>query len=363
MDRPLQNLAITAISDSEDEGFLASSLFNSGWQVQFRALDFPSLETFLADNQLPQVTVLLSTDLVGLSADGISKISKKGYPVYLFSSSSVVVFEGHPVMPFPKSALELIALLRGSFRAPLLRSQAEIENKVRARSIAVSSVLAGSGGTTLAINVAAELSLSGARVLLVDANSDAPAIATLLDGRGLRQRDDFSNIAENLWAMEFTQESIARDVERLYQSQFEFDFVVLDIGVMRDFPQVLTGKRWSGEAINWVSNNCDSLLLLSRSDLLSLQRLRNLAQLISQNPIKPTLKFVHMMRPHGKAGNEADLAFLDCISSLSSEKALALPIDLRSVQGAQKERATLYESAERSPLRRVIADLAGQLRG
>jgi hypothetical protein len=115
------------------------------------------------------------------------------------------------------------------------------------------------------------------------------------------------------------------------------------------------------ESLN--DNLSDFLFLLSRSDLLSLQRLRNLNRLISQNPIRPTLKFLHMMRPFGKRGNGRDLAFADSISALSSEKALVLPIDLRSVQRAEEERTTLYESHERSPLRKVIVELAGQLKG
>ncbi len=362
MDKKIQNLAITAISDSEEEGFLASALFNSGWQVQFRALDFQSLQTFLATFQRQQLTILLSTDLEGLTPAGISELSAQGFAIFIFTSNDDFEFANHSVLPFPKSSLELIALLRGSLRAPLLRAPADIERQKRARSVAISTVIAGSGGTTFAINLAAELSLLGARVLLVDANSDAPAIATLLDGRGLRQGDEFCNIGQNLWAMEISQASIAEDVERLYRSQFDFDFLILDIGVMRDFPQTLAGKRWSGEAINWISNNCDSLFLLSRSDHLSLHRLRNLARLISQNPIKPTLTFLHLARPYGKRGNEADSAFLACISSISSEKALALPLDVRAVQRAERERSTLYESQERSPLRKVIAGIAGQLK-
>jgi hypothetical protein len=224
-------------------------------------------------------------------------------------------------------------------------------------------VISGSGCTTVAINLAQELSLGGARVLLVDANPDAPAIATLIDGRGLRQGDDFANIGQNLWAMEITQASITKDIERLDRSQHEFDFILLDIGVIRDFPQVLTGKRWSGEAINWVSNNCDKLLLLSRSDLLSLKRLRTFTGLISQNPIRPSIKFLHMMRPHGKSGAARDKSFIDCISLISSEKVVALPVDTRTVQRAEEERATLYEIHERSALRKVIAEMAGQLRG
>jgi hypothetical protein len=269
----------------------------------------------------------------------------------------------HPVSPFPKSALELISLLRGSLRAPLLHPPSQNMQKVSARSIAVASVISGSGCTTVAINLAQELSLGGARVLLVDANPDAPAIATLIDGRGLRQGDEFANIGQNLWAMEITQASITKDIERLDRSQHEFDFILLDIGVIRDFPQVLTGKRWSGEAINWVSNNCDKLLLLSRSDLLSLKRLRTFTGLISQNPIKPSIKFLHMMRPHGKSGAARDKSFIDCISLISSEKVVALPVDTRTVQRAEEERATLYEIHERSPLRKVIAEMAGQLRG
>jgi hypothetical protein len=363
MDRKIENIAITAVADSDEEGFLAASLFNSGWQVQFRALDFPSLKSHLEAVTQPQIKILISTDLDGLSAAGISELLAKGFTIFLFTSDNSVDIGNHPVSPFPKSALELISLLRGSLRAPLLHPPSQNMQKVSARSIAVASVISGSGCTTVAINLAQELSLGGARVLLVDANPDAPAIATLIDGRGLRQGDEFANIGQNLWAMEITQASITKDMERLDRSQHEFDFILLDIGVIRDFPQVLTGKRWSGEAINWVSNNCDKLLLLSRSDLLSLKRLHTFTGLISQNPIKPSIKFLHMMRPHGKSGAARDKSFIDCISLISSEKVVALPVDTRTVQRAEEERATLYEIHERSPLRKVIAEMAGQLRG
>ncbi len=363
MDRKIENIAITAIADSDEEGFIAASLFNSGWQVQFRALDFASLKSHLEALTQPQLKILISTDLEGLSAAGISELLDSGFTIFLFSSDNSVDIGNYPVSPFPKSALELISLLRGSLRVPLLHPPSQSTQKVSARSIAVASVGSGSGCTTVAINLAAELSLSGARVLLVDANPDAPAIATLIDGRGLCQGDAFANIGQNFWAMELTQVTITKDIERLYRSQHEFDFILLDIGVIRDFPQVLTGKRWSGEAINWISNNCDKLLLLSRSDLLSLKRLRTFARLISQNPIKPSIKFLHMARPHGKSGAERDKSFIDSISLISSEKVLVLPVDTRTVQRAEEERSTLYEIHERSPLRKAIAEMAGQLSG
>ena len=53
-------VVITAIANSELEGFVASTLYSQGWSVVYRALDLESLENFLHSNaELAQGALLL----------------------------------------------------------------------------------------------------------------------------------------------------------------------------------------------------------------------------------------------------------------------------------------------------------------
>lgn len=354
--------AITGIRDPERESFIASSLFSQGWSITLRALDFADIWQSCQVESAVKPTLILSTDLAGLNLQQLNELKKQGFSIFLFSSEDSGASAYSDVQKFPTSALELISLMRGSLRAPMLRSVTE-NVTVRARAIAIAAASSSSGCTVTAINLATELSLIGNRTLLVDAVALAPAISFLLDQRGLKASTIHPQISENLWAMEISQEHLASDLLALHRARAEYDYIVIDLGVLHNISQQLTGKRWESESFIWTSSFADELWILSKSDQLSLERLRTLFRELAHNSIKPAIVCVNSMRALGKKSSPDDQSFKQSTALIKSARSFALPIDLRNVSRAEQERCSLYEVNERSHLRRSIAEIAGQFKG
>lgn len=352
---------ITAIRDSEAEGFVTSTLFSQGWDINFRSLDFDSLISYVKTIDCLASQVLISTDCEGLTCEGLEQLRPYVQKIFLFQTSS------HPEISFgdsivlPTTPLELIALIRGSLRAPLIRSQHVVARSRQARVIAVAAASGGAGCTTLSFNLAAEFILLGKRTLLVDADSIAPSLAALLSQRGLTVAGTIKSITPTLSAIELTQDNIAHSISSLDAALSEFEVIIIDLGRISEVAQQLSGRRWSGQALTWVSNFADSLLILSPSNRIGLERLKVLVAQLTRNAMKPRISFLHVLREPGRREQAASDKFLQTVSALSPVKIYEIPFDIRAALKAEHAEESLVDSNERSVLRKVIAELAGVL--
>lgn len=357
----LASSAVTAIHNSEFESFAASTLFGQGWSVQFRALDALSLMTFVEQSkEMPEV-VLISTDLSGISEEIIEKLRSKGIKVFLFCTSQEELSQYPGAHIQSRNPLDLINLIRGSLRSPMLRTEKIKNLKPKARVISVVGAHHSVGCTSLSINLASELSLLNKSVLIVDAHAYFPAIALRLAQRGITKADTFHRISVNLSALEITEEKIAACMLLLEKALAEFDFIIIDNGVVQDLPETLSGRRWSGEIFVWASMHADEMLVLSKSDYLSLASLQRLSEELSKNSIKPTLSFVHSHVIPGKKASAQEERFLEIVMPLIPKRVLRFPMDSRSITSAENERLPLHESNEKSLLRKSVIDIAGEL--
>ena len=357
-----QSTAITAIHRAEFESFAASTLFGQGWSVLHRALDWQSVIDFLeVSPRLPDV-LLCSTDLIGINPESIEALKSKGIRIFLFLHDASVLRVFPDAHPIPESALELIGLVRGSIRSPLLRSSIPERRATRARVLGITSAHSAAGCTTLAINLASELSVAGDRTLLVDANPTTPAVAILIGEQGLHSNKGFTQVSAGFWAMEITQSTIVDSIALLENAQYEFDFIVIDLGPTLDIAQTLSGRRWSGETLVWVSSNADDLWVLARSDYLSLHRLRALTQDLLRNSIKPKISFIQSAAKSGRRSTASDELFASAISALGSKEVIKIPLDTRSISIAENAHETLYQSNEKSLLRKSIQGLSGEIK-
>lgn len=352
--------AITGIRDPERESFIASTLFSQGWDINLRALDFENITHLCENNLQNKPVIILGTDLEGLNSAGIAKLRSLGFSLFLFAPEVSPNSEFIGVQKFPETALELISLMRGSLRAPLIRTEVT-KTAVRARTIALSAASSSAGCTTVAINLAAELSASGKKCLLVDAHASAPAISSLLGARGLHSGERYKHISENLWGMEISQQTLEINIAHLHSARSEFDFLVIDLGVVRHLATQLTSKRWESEALNWSATYADELWIISRSDYLSLERLREILRDLSLNPVKPSITCVHNMRTIGKRNSSLDQSFLHSTQGIKLAGILTLPADSRGTARAESARSPLNEVSERSHLRRAISEIAVRL--
>ena len=356
-----QSTAITAIHKAEFESFAAGTLFGQGWSVLHRALDWQSVTDFLESSpELPDV-LLCSTDLIGIDLESIEALKSKGIRIFLFLHEASVVRDFPDALPIPDSALELIGLVRGSIRSPLLRNSIPERRTSRARVLGVTSAHSSAGCTTLAINLASELSIAGHRTLLVDANPTAPAVAILIGEQGLHSNKGFTQVGAGFWAMEITQNTIVDSIALLDNAQYEFDFIVIDLGPTLEIAETLRGRRWSGETLVWVSSNADHLWVLAKSDSLSLHLLRKFTQELLRNSIKPEISFIQFAAKSGRRSTASDELFANAMSALGSRAVFKIPLDTRSISNAENAHETLYQSNEKSLLRKSIQGLSGEL--
>jgi hypothetical protein len=103
------------------------------------------------------------------------------------------------------------------------------------------------------------------------------------------------------------------------------------------------------------------MLVLSKSDYLSLASLQRLSEELSKNSIKPTLSFVHSHVIPGKKASAQEERFLEIVMPLILKRVLRFPMDSRSITSAENERLPLHESNEKSLLRKSVIDIAGEL--
>ena len=357
-----QSRAVTAIHNAEFESFVASTLFGQGWNVLHRALDWPSVVEFLElSREVPEV-LLCSTDLSGITSEDIESLKAKGIRIFLFSHGLQPSLDFPESLPIPQSALELIGLVRGSIRTPLLRSSIPERKAIRAKVLGVTSAHSAAGCTTLAINIASELSVAGHRTLLVDADPISPAVAILIGEQGLHTKKGFQQVSAGFCAMEITQGNIVDSIALLDNAQYEFDFIIIDLGPTLDIAATLSGRRWSGETLVWVASHADYLWVLAKSDYLSLHRLRKLTQDLLRNSVKPQISFIQSAAKSGRRSSASDELFAGAIQALGSKEVIKIPLDTRSISIAESGHETLYQSNEKSLLRKSIQVIAGEIK-
>ena len=352
---------ITAIANPEEEGFIAGTLFSQGWNVIYRALDALSLEAFLAkaDADLKNVLLIYSPDLPGIDPEKIIQHQERLRQVIGFSSNSIIELQFPGLFPMPQDPIELLSLLRGFLRAPLLHSISAVSKKQRrARVIALASTAGATGCTTVSINLAMELSLKGHEVLLLDGDLQRPSIAALLDLRQLASEEKWKLIAPKFSASELTREKVTALSEYMEMAMDNFDVIVVDLGSIVNMGDALTDRRWISSVIHWSCDSADSLWFLGKADGLGIHRMGVLAHDFSETVIRAKVSIVLNMKSKGRKGLDGEELFLLAAAPLKPEQIFILPSDGRSLLKAEGKHATLVESDDRSMLRKAILKMA-----
>lgn len=354
---------ITAIANSDLEGFVAGTLYGQGWSVIYRALDTSSLELFLESMACDGKSILLiySPDLPGISPESVVAYQEQVRQVIGFSADLASAENFSGILATPHDATELISLVRGFIRAPLLRASASLitpQRKRRARVISLGAASGSTGCTTVAINLAMELSVQGHEVLLLDGDVRHPSIATLLALRRLDDDDPWRTIAPHFCVGELIRERVDRLSEYMNRAVDAFDVVIIDTGSIEDIADSLTDRRWTASVIHWSCDNADELWLLGKADTLGIHRLEALVRDFSQIAIRAEMSVLLNMRSGGRKGGERERVFLSAIALLRPHRILTLPRDPRAVTRAQEEKATLIEIDDRCALRKAISKIA-----
>ncbi|MEI9907727.1 MAG: P-loop NTPase [Actinomycetota bacterium] len=352
---------VTAVADSELEGFISGTLFSQGWSVIYRALDAAALEDFFSHEgrELQNIVLVYTPDLVGIRPEFINSLQGSVKQIIGFSERSDSYPDFVGLISTPKDATSLISVLRGAVRAPMIRSQSvEKVKRRKATVIAIASPSGGAGCTTLSINLAMELSLLGQNTLLMDADVRRASIAPLL---GLHKLDDVEvarTVSPKLSVSEFTRarmDGIGPYLDYILQN---FDFVVVDLGSVEELEDSLTDRRWTSSMIHWSCDLANEIWFVGKADVLGLSRIEKLSRDFSQISIRAKISVLQNMKGSGKKGGDQSASFISAVSELNPHHIHALPRDSRAVLSSESERGALVEVNSRAPLRRAIQKLA-----
>ena len=357
-------VVITAIADAQTEGFVASGLFAQGWSVVFRALDTASLKNYLVANPVIAKSALLlfTPDLRHLDADISFDITRLVKQSIGFSADLTRYPEYPGLYEIPKDVTELVSLVRGSIRSPLIRQQGAVQHSTRrSQIIAIGSAGSGVGCTTIAMNIAMELSVLEKPTLLIDANFRAPSIAVLLSLRNLLSEEGWRSVAPMLAISEITQVRSNSINELMTRAIDEFDQIIIDLGSISGLSNRLTDQRWTSRMTTWSCDNADELWIISKPDLLGSHRLDQVLPLLEKTAMRAQLGFLLNMKSQGKKGDSEEARFLTAITALRPRSMRVIARDGRSVLASEEAHSTLIEVNERSPLRKSISKIASEL--
>ena len=355
---------VTAVADSDLEGFIAGTLYSQGWSVIYRALDAHSLVTFLEDHakESSNVVLIYSPDLPGISPEVISGFQNRVKQVIGFSNNQLVDDGFIGVLAPPTDATGLISLLRGFVRAPLIRTQIrETSPRRRAKVIAIGSPAGSSGCTTVAINLAMELSVLGHETLLLDADVRRPSVAPLLSLHKLDSDAKARTVSTHLSVSEFRRDKVEELSAYLQDTVEKYDFLVIDLGAVEGLEDALTDRRWTSSLIHWSCDNADELWLIGRANVLGILRMENLVRDFTQITIRAKVSVLLNMRAVGRKGSDQESHFVTIAANLKPHRVFTLPKDAGAVLRAEEARTALIETNTRSPLRKAIMKLAVEI--
>jgi len=359
MDEVIQPSIVTAIADADFEAMVSKALFESGWDVVARPLDFATLENVLDDIGTEVSLVIYSVDLPGIEIEKLGNLARKGISFIGFVDGAQSHRGFDNLASRPNNAADLLAYIRANMRSPLARAPLlQSKSDVKAKIIAVGSAGGNTGATTFALNLAYELSQFEKKTLLIDANFQAIAVATLLDLHKVADEDKWRDLSDNFSVSEVTQKNIVNFSERALGAAGHFDYIVIDLGSLQNFASDLSDRRWSSQVKIWTSRFASDLFLCSGSDHLEIKRLKKLSLELSQLKIPARISVV--IRPVDAVVRKKENRSLD-LTPLAPRSIHYFPHDLKNCSIARAERTMLAEINAKAPLRKAIAAIAQQI--
>lgn len=359
MDEVIQPSIVTAIADADFEAMVSRTLFESGWSVIARPLDFASLENLLIEKASEFRIVIYSVDLPGISDEKLRNYMRGNILFLGFTDGAGLSRGFNDISARPNSPEELLTYIRGNMRSPSLRApMLQSKPRIKAKVIAVGSAGNHTGATTLALNLAYELSQLGQQTLLIDANFQAIAIATLLDLRKIADEDKWRDLSDNFSVSEVTQRNVADFSTRAMEAASYFDCIVIDLGSLQNFASDLSDRRWTSQVKIWASRFAQEIFVCSGSDLLQIQRLKKLSLELSE--VKVAARISIFIKPSDGANKREQITPLE-LHPLTPSAVQYFPQDSRLCSMARIHRTTLFEINAKAPLRKAIAVIAKQI--
>jgi len=346
---------ITAIADPEFEGLVSRALFGQGWNVIARVMDFAQLKVAISNQSAKKLLLIFSTDLPGVTPIEMEKLATSevslfGFVDHVGSTKGFNSIFARPISPDDLLLTILENIRSTGVRNPMIHQRRMFTSNV----VAVGGAGHATGNTTLAINLAQESAILGAKTLLIDANFQAPAISALLDLRKLASEPSWREVDDRLAALEFTQGSINDFEIKLLSAGESFDQIVIDLGSVSYLASELSDRRWSSAIKIWASRNANSFVFTTTSTFLAQKRFEQFSPSLSKIALSAQIHLANVLSQNKREQNPS----APKIGFPQSAVVWNLPWDLRSCQQAIESHSTLAQTAERGALRREILKMA-----
>ena len=329
MDNP-KKLAITAISDSQGEGFITASLERQGWQVIYRALAHQQLIQFFDSINNQEVTLFTSSDFPSV---GTNFVHNQWPHIHVITLDVI-----------PANDHDFSEIIRGG-------TEVKNHNWAKLPSIPIltfTSFGRSVGTSTIALNVAAELAEKGSEVLLVDAHIRSPFLSPYLQKFGVN-----IEVVRGSFSFSIFEAHNAEGFAVVEQELAHYQYLLIDIGEIWQPAKTITGLRVEDYAFTWIAHFSTELITISSRESRTLSEVKKNLREIEQLAIKPRIShlinFAQNLSPKELSIQEKKVEQeLQCPSSF-------LPRDDRAALRAKGASATLAQSAPKSALRGEIA--------
>jgi adenylylsulfate kinase-like enzyme len=211
------------------------------------------------------------------------------------------------------------------------------------------------GASTIALNLAQQLSKSEGSTLLLDCNSWSPYLARHLSINGLSRKIAITSFGFSA-AEIHTRESLTQ----LAASLSGYQRIVIDYGQLHNPIATANGRRTHEEIFTWAIHAQSSLLLISRNDPTSLDEASRTMEEIKQ--VTPTLKRHLLLTLTSVLSRKERARLVENSAARFGMSCSLISRDRRSVVEMEEKGSTFSEVAPRSmvlgELRELIEELS-----
>ena len=254
----------TAIANSDAESFVAGTLHEYHFEIKYRCFNFAELSARLAVESEANQLILISDDLVDFDLAAMERLRAQGLRTLLLSKSELASNSD-----LRNNSVELVRRIRELIKSPSTSEKgARFTPNPRCQIIGVISHSGGVGSTSIAINLAMELSIVGKQTLLVDGDLSHPTIAELLHVRSYTGELQPQPLKENLRFLEIESAPESDFIPAIQRAVDTSDFLVIDLG--KCILNVATPLQ------ELVLDFADRILIISTNSRIHQQRCKNL---------------------------------------------------------------------------------------
>ena len=329
MDNP-RKLAITAICDVQGESFIAASLERQGWQVIYRALSERELITFLNSLGGQEVTIFSTEDF---SIDWAS-----------ITSSQKSLTREIDIREVPRNDHNFSEIIRGASEN-VEHSWATLP---KIPILTFTSFGRSVGTSTIALNVAAELSGRGSKVLLIDAHARNPFLSPYLRTFGVNRE-----LIRSPCGFTFFEAHSAESFEVFEKEMAHYEILIIDIGQVWQPAHAISGARHEDYPLIWAAHYATEIISISSAEGHSLTEVRRSLAEFERLAIKP--KISHLINFNQETSPRERASRVAGIERELKYRPIFLPRDDRALLRAKAAYSTLAQSAPKSALRSEIA--------